>query len=96
MPTVAFKTRIRAQSECYALTLDVQHRLVVGTLSNALEIRSSRPLDELNIYGASSIAISLSGKLDATTISAEKIASSQVADHLVDYFRTVCIEYIPT
>jgi len=96
MPTVTFKTRIRAQSECYALTLDVQHRLVAGTLSNALELRPSRPLDELNIYGASSIAISLSGKLDATAISAEKIASSQVADHLVDYFRTVCIEYIPT
>jgi hypothetical protein len=75
-----------------ALSLRVQHRYCLdGGHDDGTHSVIARIPPETDVYAAQAIIISLSGALNNTKISAQKMASSHLVRHLIDYLQTATL-----
>lgn len=89
MPTIAFKSRVRATSDCCALTLVVKHRVIVGGPSDIVhDMKVSLP-ECIDVLLDSYFSITVSGKLNGGRIAPETLMDSRIAHHLAEYLRMV-------
>ena len=89
MPTIAFKSRIRTVSDTCTLDLLVSHRLVAGEPSAAPRVVKNLPPKGLAIVLVSPLTIRTTGMLNNRKISAEGLMSSCIAQHLLEYLKSV-------
>ena len=78
-----------------ALSLLVQHRYCLdGEHDDGTHSVITRIPPETDVYAAQTIIISLSGALNNANVSAQRMASSQLVRHLVDYLQTATLSGI--
>lgn len=90
MPTIAYRSRIRAGSDDHVLTLHETHRMIARDSSDTTyTLNKARFPDDVDVLLASNLDLILSGVLDRVRVPLDVLAASQLAQHLVEYFRTV-------
>ncbi|KAF8967119.1 hypothetical protein BDZ97DRAFT_567431 [Flammula alnicola] len=87
MPSISFKSKVRTVTNSCALTMIVQHRLLVGQRSDIIHRMKQSPPEGVDIILASQLVITISGTLNGARVSPENIMASHIARHLVDYLR---------
>ena len=89
MPSIAFQSRLRTATEQCALTMSIQHRLIVGDPSNEVR-RVKSPPENLLVSLASQALVTISGSINNTRVAPDDILHSHIARHFVAYLRLVC------
>ena len=96
MPTISYRSRLRAVSDHCGVSLNVRHRLVVGEPSDRLHSTAkTRFPKDVDVLLTSNLTIVISGSFDGHELSATDIATSSFSQHLVSYFRAVKGFYPP-
>jgi hypothetical protein len=89
MPTIAFKTRIRAVSDNCTLDLIISHLLLAGAPSVTPRVLKNPPPKAVDIVHVSPLTITTAGTLNNTRIPVERLMSSCMAQHLPEYLKLV-------
>lgn len=90
MPTFACASRIKAVAGDSSLVLRVRHCLVAGQPSDVVYNPNGSHLPgNIDVLLSSGLVIMLSGVMDGAKVPPDIVAESQLALHLVNYFRTV-------
>lgn len=90
MPSIAYRSKIRAVSDHCSLTLGVRHHLVTGIPSDKVySSPKTRFPDNVDVLLASNLVIRISGIFNGSEVSADEILASSLSLHLLDYLRTV-------
>jgi len=87
MPVLTYRSKIRAVADHGSLTLTVRHHIQAGKVSET--VNKSRLPNDVDILLASNLVITISGIYDGTQAPAEDIKGSSLAEHLLEYLRTV-------
>ncbi|KAF9046501.1 hypothetical protein BJ165DRAFT_1472158 [Panaeolus papilionaceus] len=88
MPTLSFKTKLRANSESASLSLNVRHNIIAGQPSDRVHNIKPSLLAGLDILLPSNLLITISGRFNRSYIPPAVLEKSQIASHLVQYFNT--------
>lgn len=87
MPTISFRTKVKAAADLYAVTLNVRHCLVSGNPSVTYHTITRIP-ENVDVL-ASNLPITISGSFDGCEASSLDIVASSLAKYLASYFRKV-------
>lgn len=89
MPSIASKSKIRASSEDWSLSLVIQHLLVVGLPSDTVQQMKTSLPNHVEVHLDAQLRITLSGVLNGDKVSPLVLQESCIARHLVEYLRLV-------
>ena len=90
MPIITLKSKVRTASEHCSLSLNVQHRLLLGQLSDPVfDMKTATPEAVDVLLYSNNLSITVSGSLDGTRITPAELKASHIASHLLDFLQTV-------
>ncbi|KAF5345533.1 hypothetical protein D9758_011997 [Tetrapyrgos nigripes] len=82
-------SRLRASTASNVLVLTTRHCLQAPSNADSSHtIRNTRFFDVVNVLSHSPIVFTLSGLLDRVPVTQQDMLKSQIANHLLEYFRT--------
>ena len=93
MPTFAHTTAVRDSADGLTLVLTARHILVMGAPSCAVHPAKGRLPAGVDVIIQDNLVISISGKLNGTSVEPRAMQRSAIAQHLLNYCRTVCARH---
>lgn len=90
MPLICCTSRVKAADDTTSLALSARHCYLYGDdPDSVLSVSRTRLPDNVDVLVASNFAFTISGSMDGETVSVYTVLRSQLALHLVEYFKTV-------